>query len=105
MLVYSIPLGHRRNDKITRSKLDAYVDQIDQWLGEGKVRPRKQRHTAKRFFERLRDKCGFGGGYTIVTDDVHSKKRDSRKMFVPLSHPQGQAQANFGEALFVIGGV
>ena len=34
---------------------------------EDKVRPRKQRHTAKRVFERLRDECGFSGGYTIQT--------------------------------------
>ena len=29
--------------------------------------PKKQRHTAKRIFERLRDEYGFGGGYTSVS--------------------------------------
>jgi hypothetical protein len=72
---------------------------------EDKGRPRKQRHTAKRIFERIRDECGFDGGYTIVKDYVRSKKRGSRKMFVLLSHPPGHAQADFGEALVVIGGV
>ena len=62
-------------------------------------------YTAKRIFERLRDECGFDGGYTIVKDYVRSKKRGSREMFVPLSHPPGHAQADFGEALVVIGGV
>jgi len=47
------------------------------------------------FFERLRDECGFDGGYTIVKDYVRSKKRGSREMFVPLSHPPGHAQAGF----------
>jgi len=42
--------------------MDAYVEQIDQWLTEDKPRPRKQRHTAKCIFERLRDECGFDGG-------------------------------------------
>ena len=59
MLVYSEPPGYRRTAEIKQPKLDAYVDQIDQWLEEDKNRPRKQRHTAKRIFERLRDKCGF----------------------------------------------
>jgi len=105
MLAYSEPPGYRRTAEIKRPKLDPYVDQIDHWLAEDKARPRKQRHTAKRIFERLRDECGFDGGYTIVKDYVRSKKRGSREMFVPLSHPPGHAQADFGEALVVIGGV
>ncbi len=28
--------------------------------------PRKQRHTAKRVFDRLCEECGFTGGYTII---------------------------------------
>ena len=105
MLAYSEPPGYRRTAPIKRPKLDPYVAQIDQWLAEDKDRPRKQRHTAKRIFERLRDECGFDGGYTIVKDYVRSKKRGSREMFVPLSHPPGHGQADFGEALVVIGGV
>ena len=104
MLAYSEPPGYRRTAAIKRPKLDAYIDQIDQWLAEDKMRPRKQRHTSKRIFERLRDECGFNGGYTIVKDYVRNKKRGSREMFVPLSHPPGHAQADFGEALVVIGG-
>jgi len=49
--------------------------------------------------------CEFTGGYTIVKDYVRSQKRGSKEMFVPLSHPAGHAQADFGEALVVIGGV
>lgn len=105
MLAYSEPPGYRRTAPIRRPKLDAFTDQIDQWLAEDKVRPRKQRHTAKRIFERLRDECGFDGGYTIVKDYVRTRKRTGKEMFVPLSHPPGHAQADFGEALVVIGGV
>ncbi|MEP0960256.1 MAG: IS21 family transposase [Roseobacter sp.] len=105
MLAYSEPPGYRRTAAIKRPKLDSYTDQIEHWLAEDKDRPRKQRHTAKRIFERLRDECGFDGGYTIVKDYVRGQKRDSREMFVPLSHPPGHGQADFGEALVVIGGV
>ena len=48
---------------------------------------------------------GFTGGITIVTDHVREKKRRSREVFVPLSHPPGHAQVDFGEALGVIVGV
>ena len=65
----------------------------------------KQRHTAKRIFDRLRDEYGFTGGYTIVKDYVRERRIRSREMFVPLHHPAGHAQADFGEAMAVIGGV
>ena len=65
MLMYSEPPGYRRIAAIKRPKLDAYINQIDQWLTEDKVRPRKQRHTAKRIFEHLRYECRFDGGYSI----------------------------------------
>lgn len=105
MLAYSEPPGYRRTAPIRRPKLDAFTSQMDQWLAEDRSRPRKQRHTAKRIFERLRDECGFDGSYTIVKDYVRDRKRTGKEMFVPLSHPPGHAQADFGEALVVIGGV
>ncbi len=48
---------------------------------------RKQRHTAKRIFERLRDEHGFTGGQTIVKGYVRERRRRLREMFVPLVHP------------------
>ena len=62
MLAYSEPPGYRRTAPIKRPKLDPYTGQINQWLVEDKTRPRKQRHTAKRIFERLRDECRYDGG-------------------------------------------
>ena len=105
MLAYSEPPGYQRTAPIKRPKLDAFTDQIDTWLAEDKTRPRKQRHTDKRIFDRLRAECEFTSGYTIVKDYVRSNKRGGKEMFVPLSHPPGHAQADFGEALVVIGGV
>ena len=78
---------------------------IDRILEDDLRRPRKQRHTAKRIFERLRDEYGFDGGYTTVKDYVREHRRQTKEMFVPLSHPPGHAQCDFGEALVVIGGV
>ena len=53
---------------------------------------------------RLRDEYGFTGGYTIVKDYVREQGLRSREVFVPLSHSPGHAQADFGEAMAVIGG-
>ena len=66
--------------------------------------PRKQRHTAYRIFERLRDEHGFTGGYTIVKDYVRSRRQSTREAFVPLYHPPGHAQVDFGEAVVELRG-
>ncbi len=100
-----MPPGYRRSKPPARPKLAPFVPVIDQILEDDKGRLKKQRHTAKRVFERLRDQHGFTGGITIVTDYVREKKRRSREVFVPLSHAPGHAQVDFGEALGVIGGV
>ena len=105
ILKHSVPPGYRRKGPPARPKLDPFVGIIDQILEEDKSRIKKQRHTAKRIFERLRDERGFTGGITIVTDYVREKKRRTREVFVPLVHARGHAQADFGEALGEIGGV
>ena len=105
MLAYSVPPGYRRQGSPRRPKLEAYTGIIGAILEGDLGVPRKQRHTAKRIFERLRDEHGFEGQYTIVKDYVRERRRRSREMFVPLSHPPGHAQCDFGEALVIIGGV
>ena len=105
MLAYSVPPGYRRQSPPKRPKLEPFVGVIDRILEADNQVARKQRHTAKRIFERLRDEYGFDGGYTIVKDYVREHRRRTREMFVPLSHPPGQAQCDFGEAVVSIGGV
>jgi transposase len=105
MMAFSVPPGYRRSAPIRRPKLDAYTGIIDGWLDGDREVHRKQRHTAKRVFERLRDEHGFTGGYTIVKDYMRQRERRGREMFVPLAHPPGHAQADFGEAVVVIGGI
>jgi len=105
MLAFSVPPGYRRRAEIRRPKLDGFTEIIEQWLREDLGQRAKQRHTAKRVFERLRDEHGFVGGYTIVKDYIREHRRRGREMFVPLHHPPGHAQADFGEASVFIGGV
>ena len=105
MLSYSAPPGYRRQATVRRPKLDGFIAIIDGWLEGDRSAPRKQRHTAKRVFDRLREEHGFSGGYTIIKDYVREHERRHQEMFVPLAHPPGQAQADFGEALVVLVGI
>ena len=103
MLGHSEPPGYRRRQPPKRPKLDPFRDIIDRILD--RTVHCKQRHTAKRIFERLRDEHGFAGKQTIVKDYVRERRRRQREMFVPLAHPPGHAQADFGEADAIIAGV
>ena len=104
MLGYSIPPGYRRKEPPKRPKLGPWVGVIDTILEEDQSKPAKQRHTAQRIFDRLRAEHGFTGGYTIVKDYVRAAGLRHREMFIPLAHAAGTAQADFGEALVIVGG-
>ena len=75
MLRFSVPPGYRRTAKVRRPKLDGFTELIDQWLEEDRRRPRTQRHTAKRVFDRLRAEYGFRGSYAIEKGLRHSGRR------------------------------
>jgi len=105
MLRYSIPPGYQRQQPVRRPRLGPWIGVIDAILEDDRQRPAKQRHTAKRILDRLREEHGFTGGYTIVKDYVRTATLRGREMFVPLKHPAGEAQVDFGEALVVMAGV
>jgi transposase len=105
MCRYSAPPGYVRTRPADKPKLGPLVPVIEAILEADRVAPPKQQHTAKRIFERLRDEHGYGGGYTVVKDHVRRQRARGREVFVPLSHPPGHAQVDFGEAVAEIGGV
>ncbi len=105
MCRYSAPPGYVRTRPPDKPKLGALVPVIAAILEADRAAPPKQQHTAKRIFERLRDEHGYGGGYTVVKDHVRRQRVRGREVFVPLAHPPGHAQVDFGEAEAVIGGV
>ena len=104
MLKRSTPLGCQRSKPPRSPKLDPFKGVIDQILQDDLKIPKKQRHTAKRIYQRLRDYQTFSGKVAIVKDYVRHSRLTTQEMFVPLSHPPGHAQADFGEVLAVIGG-
>jgi transposase len=105
MCRFSLPPGYTRTKPVAKPKLGALIPVIDAILEADKAAPMKQRHTAKRIFERLRDEHGFAGGYTVVKDYVRICRAQGRETFVPLAHPPGHAQVDFGEAVAIVGGV
>ena len=70
MLTNATPPGYMRKSPTRRPKLEPYTGVIDAILEADRSVPRKQRHTVKRIFERLRDEYGFEGKHTIVKDYV-----------------------------------
>jgi transposase len=104
MLAFAVPPGYRRTKPRPRPKLDAFAAIIDQILEADLSTPAKQRHTAKRIHDRLRAEHGFSGSYTTVKTYVRERRQRMREVFVPLVHPPGHAQVDFGEAVAVIGG-
>ena len=105
MCRFSLPPGYTRTKPVTKPKLGTLLPVVDAILEADRTAPVKQRHTAKRIFERLRDEHGYAGGLTVVKDYVRIARGRLRETFVPLAHPPGHAQVDFGEAVGVVGGV
>ncbi|MBU6373920.1 MAG: IS21 family transposase [Alphaproteobacteria bacterium] len=104
-LAFSAPPGYRLGEPRRRPKIGPYLGVIEAILAADVDAPVKQRHTAKRIWERLRDEHGFTGSYERVKEVVREHLRRRKEAFVPLAHPPGHAQVDFGEAHVIIAGV
>lgn len=94
-----------REPKKAYSKLDPYKADIDQWLEDDKKARRKQRHTARRVYNRLCEKYKeqFDCSYRTVAAYVSMKKKQlyqNNSCRLPLEHIPGEAQVDFGKADF-----
>src|SRR3954449_715436 len=98
------PPPFRRTAPRPRPKLDPFLPVIHQILEDDRKAPKKQRHTANRIFQRLRNEYGYEGGKTVVKAAVAAWKARSAEVFVPLAHPPGEAQVDFGEAEVTLDG-
>ena len=104
ILANAEPPGYRQSTPRPKTKLGEFIGVIDQILVDDRDAPAKQRHTAKRIFERLRDEHGYDGSESQVRAAVAERRLHSREVFVPLSQPPGEAQFDFGEATVIISG-
>ncbi len=104
ILTHPEPPGYRRTTPRRPSILEPLLPVVHQILEGDRRAPRKQRHTAVRIYRRLRDEHGYKGGLTVVKDAVRAWRQHSAEVFVPLAHPPGEAQADFGEAQVTLDG-
>lgn len=82
-----------------------YLPVIERWLAADEHAPRKQRHTAKRIYDRLVEEYGFCGSEVTVRRAVSALRGRRVQVFVPLEAPAGKiAQADFGVAHVMIAG-
>lgn len=67
------------NQKVKKSKLDAWKSVINEWLEEDKLMRFKQRHTAKRIHQRLKEEHpGYDCSYELVQRYVQKKKIEKK---------------------------
>lgn len=89
------------------SLLDPLKPVIDQWLTDDLKAPRKQRHTAKRIYQRLQEEYPDQLEVKLRTVQyyVSSKKKElyqsQQKARLPLYHPPGEAQVDFGHFSYI----
>ena len=100
------PWTYRESQPRAKPVMDAVAPIVRQWLEEDRSRPRKQRHTAKRIWERLCEEHGFQGGASTVRQWVRENGRPPLDVVtLPLAHdPGAEAQFDFGEAQAEIAG-
>jgi len=81
-----------------------YKPIIEGWLKEDLSRPKKQRHTAHRIYERLVKEYSFTGAERTVREYVSKLKFDLEDMAIPLEFDPGtDAQCDWGEAWVYMG--
>src|SRR6516164_4535526 len=104
ILTHAEPPAFRPPERRRPSVCEPLLPVVHQILKDDAGAPRKQRHTAVRIYRRLRDEHGYAGGLTVVKDVVRAWRRRHAEVFVPLAHPPGEAQADFGEAEVTLDG-
>ncbi|MCA1699868.1 MAG: IS21 family transposase [Actinobacteria bacterium] len=106
----ALPPARKRPEGRRAPKLGAYRALIDSWLVADREAPRKQRHTARRVWERLRSEHGVEVSERQVRRYVRERRRALGEvvdeLFVPLCHvPAAEAEVDWGESEVVIAGV
>ena len=104
ILGHGAPPGYEMKTVRAQPRIGPFLGRIEQILDDDKKTHKKQRHTAKRIFERLRAEDGYTGGYTQVKKAVRGLKKRTAEVYVPLYHQPGEGQVDFGHALVNLNG-
>ncbi|MGE5608247.1 MAG: IS21 family transposase [Bacillota bacterium] len=96
-LIQATPRPYTRTQPVVYPKLGRFIPLIEQILKDDESAPRKQRHTAQRIFQRLRDEHGYSGQYDQVRRYVAAHRKRQRETHLLLDHPPGsRLECDFG---------
>ncbi len=103
------PWRYREREQQPFPVLGPYLATIYDWLEKDKEQPKKQRHTARRIYNRLVMEQGYAGGESTVRRYVKIAKMrlgiDSPGAFIPCDPEAGfEAEVDWGTATAIIGG-
>ena len=104
------PCNYSKREHQPYPVLGPHLKTIDGWLDADKEQPKKQRHTARRVYTRLKDEQGYDGSETAVRHYVREAKLrlgiNKSKVFIPCDPECGkEAEIDWGGAAAYIGGV
>lgn len=108
-LASAVPPERKRPARAAPS-LDWWKPMIDGWLEADRTAPRKQRHTARRVWQRLSEEHGAVVGESTVRRYVAEVRRRMDvalvEVMVPQQHPLGEeAEVDFGTASVYLAGM
>lgn len=103
------PWSYRERENQPFPVLGPYLTIIDDWLQQDKDQPKKQRHTARRIYNRLKNEQGYKGGESTVRRYVMQAKIrlgiNRPGVFIPCDPEAGiEAEVDWGTATAIIGG-
>ena len=109
-LASAVPPPRKPVESRARPAVGPHAATIRRWLAQDEDAPRKQRHTARRIWERLVDEHGATVSEPTVRRYVRACRRELGLdrvdvAIVALHHPGDEAQVDFGLADVFIGGV
>ena len=104
-LAHPVPPGYRLREPRRQPVLDDFKPVIDAWLEQDASQPPKQRHTAQRMYERLRDEHGFKGHPATVRRYVSKARASGKEVYMPLAFGPGEeAQVDWHEGWVIESG-
>lgn len=104
------PWGYKEREQQPFSAIGSYLLIIQDWLKRDKEQPKKQRHTARRIFNRLRAEHGYKGSESSIRRYVRMARLElgldpSCQVFIPCEPEAGhEAEVDWGLATAVLGG-
>jgi transposase len=109
-LVSAVPPPRKPYARRVRPAIDAWAEVIDGWLIADRELPRKQRHTARRIWQRLVAEHGAALAEVTVSRYVARRRVElglnGVEVMVPQTHlPGTEAEVDFGEFTAFIAGV